>query len=158
LEKRSESEKRKQGKEEWYREEKEKRFGWIHVFFDFFCAHSSTENGRSCEVTSVTRINWSHHVLGIEHLLCEFTGEVVVANGIVGDERSKSNQEEMETREGNQVHSKLSEITVQLCEVKYEYNDSEGEKVGGEIVTCPGKRRQHVIPDITELTKRFKSP
>jgi hypothetical protein len=25
-------------------------------------------------------------------------------------------------------------------------------------LTCPGKRRQHVIPDITALTKWFKSP
>ena len=45
--------------------------GCIHLLVDFLCAHASTEHGGGCKVASMARIRGSHHVLGIEHLLCE---------------------------------------------------------------------------------------
>ena len=43
-----------------------------HLLVDLLHGHSATEDGSDCEVTSVTRITGSHHVLGVEHLLSQF--------------------------------------------------------------------------------------
>ena len=42
-----------------------------HLFVDFLHGHTSTEHGGDGEVSTVTRIAGSHHVLGVEHLLGE---------------------------------------------------------------------------------------
>ena len=42
-----------------------------HLFVDLLHGHTSTEHGGDCEVSAVTRIAGSHHVLGVEHLLGE---------------------------------------------------------------------------------------
>ena len=43
-----------------------------HLLIDFLGGHSSSEDGGSGEVTSVSWVRSAHHVLGIEHLLGEF--------------------------------------------------------------------------------------
>ena len=43
-----------------------------HLFIDFLHGHTSTEHGGDGEVSTVTWITGSHHVLGVEHLLGEF--------------------------------------------------------------------------------------
>ena len=46
----------------------------LHVkklFIDFLHGHAATEHGGDGEVSAVTRIAGSHHVLGVEHLLGE---------------------------------------------------------------------------------------
>ena len=50
----------------------------------------------------MTRVRSSHHVFGIEHLLCQFGhchGAVLLA--AAGSEGSEAGHEEMETRERN---------------------------------------------------------
>jgi len=54
------------------------------------------------EVTTVTRVSGSHHVLSIEHLLSEFgnsNGAVLLA--AAGGKRSETGHEEVETGERN---------------------------------------------------------
>ena len=58
----------------------------------------------------------SHHVLGIEHLLCQLRhceGSVLLA--ATRCERGKSRHEEVKTREGDHVDGELAKVGVQLA-------------------------------------------
>jgi len=82
----------------------------------------------------VTRIGGAHHVLGIEGLGGELGNrQDTEALGAVGGERSKSDQEEVETRERNHVNGKLSEITVQLTR-ESERASGSSDSVGDQLV------------------------
>ena len=60
-------------------------------------------------------VSSAHHVLGIPHLLGQFwDGEVTVLLRATRGEGSKSHHEKVKARERDQVHSKLSEIRVEL--------------------------------------------
>lgn len=86
-----------------------------HLFVDFLGGHSTSEEGRCGEVSTVSWISSTHHVLSIEHLLGEFwDGEGTVLLGTSGGEWGETDHEEMETWEWNQVDGKLSEVRVQL--------------------------------------------
>ena len=74
------------------------------------------ELGRTCEISAVTRVAGRHHVLGVEHLLGELghsEGPVLLAAS--GSEGSEARHEEVEAGEGNHVHCKLPEVSVQLA-------------------------------------------
>ena len=63
----------------------------------------------------MTGVGGTHHVLGIEHLLGQLgNGKGTVLLGSTGGQGSETNHEEVETGEGNHVHSKLAEIAVEL--------------------------------------------
>ena len=58
----------------------------------------------------------AHHVLGVEHLLGELgDGESSVLLGASGGEGGESSHEEVESGEGDQVDSELSEVRVELA-------------------------------------------
>ena len=86
-----------------------------HLFVDLLHGHTATEHGGDGEVTAVTRIAGSHHVLGIEHLLGELgDSESSVLLATTGCKRSESRHEEMETGEGYHIDGQFSEISVEL--------------------------------------------
>lgn len=86
-----------------------------HLFVDFLGGHSTSEESRSSQVSSVSGISGTHHVLGIEHLLGQFRdGKSSVLLRTSGGKGSETNHEEVETGERNQVDGEFSKIGVQL--------------------------------------------
>ena len=86
-----------------------------HLLVDFFHRYASTEHGSNGEVAAMTRIASSHHVLGIKHLLSKLrNSDSSVLLGSTASKGSKARHEEVETREGDHVDSKLTEICIQL--------------------------------------------
>jgi hypothetical protein len=59
----------------------------------------------------VSGVSGAHHVFGIEHLLGQFgDGQRSVLLRPSGGQWCKSDHEEVETGEGNQIHSQFSQI------------------------------------------------
>ena len=70
----------------------------------------------TCEISAVSRVASSHHVLGVEHLLCELghrEGPVLLA--APGSEGGEPWHEEVKTREGHHVHCQLPQVSVELA-------------------------------------------
>ena len=77
----------------------------------------------------MTRITGSHHVLSVKHLLGKLSNsDSSVLLGSTASERSESRHEEVETREGDHVDSKLTEICIKLT---------------GESETCGHSTHRH---------------
>jgi hypothetical protein len=86
-----------------------------HLLVDLLGGHPSTEETGTCEVTAVTGVGGTHHVLGVEHLLGKLGhGKCTVLLRSTRSQRGKSHHEEMKTREGDHVHGKLTKIAVKL--------------------------------------------
>jgi len=86
-----------------------------HLLVDFFGGHAAAEESGCCEVASVAWVRSAHHVLCVEHLLCQFwDGECAVLLRATRCQRSESHHEEVETWEWNQVDSDLAQVGVEL--------------------------------------------
>lgn len=73
------------------------------------------QDGRAGKVAAATEVGGGHHVLGIEHLLGQLRhGDGTERVGVAASKGSKSNHEEVETREWNHVDGQLAEVRVEL--------------------------------------------
>merc|ERR1719282_1213061 len=75
-----------------------------HLLVHLLHGHPASEHGGDSQVTSMSRITGSHHVLGVEHLLSELRhSESSVLLRTSSSERSEARHEEVKTSEGDQV-------------------------------------------------------
>ena len=85
-------------------------------------------------------VSGTHHVLGIEHLLGEFgDGKSSVLLRSSGGKGSESDHEEVQSREGDQVDSELSQVRVKLTwESKAAGNSGHGSRDQMVKITISG--------------------
>ena len=86
-----------------------------HLFVDLLHRHSSAEDSSSCKVSSMSWITGCHHVLRIEHLLCQLghsDGTVLLVGP--GCERGEAGHEEVESGEWHHVDGEFPQIRIQL--------------------------------------------
>ena len=87
-----------------------------HLLVDLLHRHATAENGGDSQVATVARIAGSHHVLGVEHLLCQLGYcEGAVLLRAAGSEWSEARHEEMKTWEGHHVDGQFAQIGIQLA-------------------------------------------
>ena len=75
----------------------------------------TSENAGTGQITTMSRIASGHHVLGIKHLLGEFSnGQGAILLTTLGSKRSKSGHKEVQTWEGHHIDGQFTQIGIQL--------------------------------------------
>ena len=86
-----------------------------HLFIDFFGGHAATEHAASRQVTAVTGVGGTHHVLGVELLLGQFRdGQGTVLLGTTTGQWGESNHKKVKTWERNHIDGDFTQIGIQL--------------------------------------------
>jgi hypothetical protein len=105
-----------------------------HLVLDLLHGDLSAEDSGAGQVTAVPEVRGSHHVLGVEHLLCQLGhSDGAERVGATAGKRSEADHEEMETREGNHVDGQLPQIGVELARETQAGGDT-GHDCGHEVV------------------------
>ena len=87
-----------------------------HLLIDLLGGHASSEHARGSEVTSVTGIGGTHHVLGIKLLLSKFwNSQGTVLLGSTAGQWGETNHEKVKTWEWDQVDCQLAQVSVELA-------------------------------------------
>ena len=80
-----------------------------HLLVDFLHRHATAEDRRHGQISAMARIARGHHVLRVEHLLCELGhSQRTVLLRSTRRERREAGHEEVETRKRNHVHRQLA--------------------------------------------------
>merc|ERR1719229_1102403 len=86
-----------------------------HLLIHLLRRHAPAEERRSREVAAVSRVSRAHHIFGIKHLLRELRNrESTVLLRAARGQRSEAGHEEVEPREGDEVHRDLPEVAIEL--------------------------------------------
>ena len=105
-----------------------------HLFVDLLHGHASTEHGGDGEVASMTWVTGGHHVFGVKHLLSELgDGEGTVLLRPTTSERSETGHEEMKTWEWDHVHSKFTQVSIELAR-ETEASGNAAHRSGDEMI------------------------
>ncbi|KAH3668706.1 hypothetical protein OGAPHI_002460 [Ogataea philodendri] len=87
----------------------------VHLVLNLLHRNLTSEESSDSQVSTLSWVRSGHHVLGIEHLLCQFwnsqRSERLRSNR---GQWSVTNHEEVQSWEWHKVHSKLSQVGVQL--------------------------------------------
>ena len=77
--------------------------------------HAAAEERGGGEVPPVARVGRAHHVLGVPHLLRQLRHrQRAVLLAPAARQRREADHEEVQAREGDQVHRQLAQVRVQL--------------------------------------------
>ncbi|KAH8614961.1 hypothetical protein ERJ75_000634400 [Trypanosoma vivax] len=86
-----------------------------HLLVDLLCRHAAAEERGRRQVAAVAWVGGLHHVLGVEHLLRQLGHrQAAVLLRATARERGEAHHEEVQTREGHQVHRQLAQVRVEL--------------------------------------------
>jgi hypothetical protein len=86
-----------------------------HLVLNLLHGDLTAEESGAGEVTAVTEVGSSHHVLGVEHLLGQLrNADLAVLAAATAGQGSEADHEEVQTGEGNHVDGELAEIGVEL--------------------------------------------
>merc|ERR1712187_312301 len=86
-----------------------------HLLVHSLSRHTTTEERRSGQITTMTGIGCAHHILCVEHLLCELRNrERTVLLRSTRCERREACHEEVKTRERNEIDRNFTEVAIQL--------------------------------------------
>jgi len=86
-----------------------------HLVLNLLHGDLTAEESGAGEVTAVTEVGSSHHVLGVEHLLGQLgNADLAVLAAATAGQRGEADHEEVQTGEGNHVDGELAEIGVEL--------------------------------------------
>ena len=87
----------------------------LNLILDLFHRDFASEDTHDRKVSTVSWVRRSHHVSSVKHLLSELGYRYgSIAGRTICCERSETDHEEMETREGHHVDGQLSQIRVEL--------------------------------------------
>ena len=125
----------------------------LHAVIDIAGGDLASEDAGGSEVETTTRIAGAHHVLVVELLGGELAdGVLAVSTSVRSVERSIAGDEEVETREGNEVDGELSEVAVELTGVTEGAGDA-GHGLGDEAVhvgVAGGLDAEGAVADVVE--------
>lgn len=128
-----------------------------HLVLNLLHRHLTTEDGRAGQVATGPEVGSSHHVSGSEHLLGELGhGDGPERVGAAAGERSKADDEEVETGEGDHVDGELAQVRVELTGEAEAGGDTghDGRHEVVEVAVRRARQLEGVLADVVESLAR----